>query len=71
MGLSFRPYVKGYKRKEKHTMKTQRNRQPFKATDNKVYETLASVILGYPINTKTRQDENNTPKEIKNLLKNL
>jgi hypothetical protein len=52
-------------------MKTQRNRQPFKATDYKVFETLASVILGYPINTKTRQDENNTPKEIKNLLKNL
>ena len=52
-------------------MKTQRNRQPFKATDPKVFETLASVILGYPINTKTRQDENNTPKEIKNLLKNL
>jgi hypothetical protein len=69
MGLSFRPYVKGYKRKE-NTMKTQRNRLPFKATDNKVFETLASVILGYPINTKTRND-NNTPKEIKNLLKNL
>jgi hypothetical protein len=51
-------------------MKTQRNRQPFKATDNKVYETLASVILGYPINTKTPHD-NNTPKEIKNLLRNL
>jgi hypothetical protein len=52
-------------------MKTQRNRQPFKATDLKVYETLASVILGYPINTKTRQDDNNTPREIKNLLRNL
>jgi len=51
-------------------MKTQRNRQPFKATDNKVYETLASVILGYPINTKTRND-NETPKEIKMLLRNL
>jgi hypothetical protein len=70
MASSIRPYVKGYKRKE-NTMKTQRNRQPFKATDLKVYETLASVILGYPINTKTRQDDNNTPKEIKNLLKNL
>jgi hypothetical protein len=69
MGLSFRPYVKGYKRKE-NTMKTQRNRLPFKATDLKVYETLASVILGYPINTKTPHD-NNTPREIKNLLRNL
>jgi hypothetical protein len=57
--------------KKENTMKTQRNRLPFKATDPKVFETLASVILGYPINTKTRQDENNTPKEIKNLLKNL
>jgi hypothetical protein len=51
-------------------MKTQRNRQPFKATNPQLFETLASVILGYPINTKTRHD-NNTPREIKNLLRNL
>jgi hypothetical protein len=55
---------------KKNTMKIQRNRLPFKATDYKVFETLASVILGYPINTKTRHD-NNTPREIKNLLRNL
>jgi hypothetical protein len=56
--------------KKENTMKTQLNRQPFKATNPQLFETLASVILGYAINTKTRND-NHTPKEIKNLLKNL
>ena len=70
MACTIRPYVKGYKRKEKNMKPNQRKRAPFKATDNAVFETLASVILGYRVNTQTPKD-NGTPKEIKKLLKNL
>jgi 3-methyladenine DNA glycosylase/8-oxoguanine DNA glycosylase len=49
----------------------QRNRPPmFTATDPAVFETLASVILQAPVNTKATP-KNNTPPEIKSLVRKL
>lgn len=50
--------------------KTQRRRPMFTATNPAVFETLASVILGYKVNTSTPSNTA-TPSEIKKLLKNL
>jgi post-segregation antitoxin (ccd killing protein) len=70
MGFIGPPLWKGQPKRKEKQMKKQRTRQMFKATDLSVYETLASVILGYRINTSTPTN-NGTPREIKKLLKNI